>query len=598
MRYVWNFTKPAQARCMGHFFVLRDVNSAVAEDLSGVSPGNYKIVFGGSYNEYLEVGQLFRSLSRMDYELYTFCEGDVLVIAGQEMAYAYMMRSMNAVTLEKSFVKEFSEQFERVYLKWGNRNVAFSIVRMDNDSPNCIDGYSLEVYDEKDRVLCTDYYEATSNNCFVLLNEAMLGLKELAFDTSLHKFVYKTASMDDKTTYVPDIPEVNFCSTDNSFIARSNAIFRKEHEEIQLVMSHRQKMEEQCKNDLVTPDIMEQVAFIHVKDILEKHADEFIEIRNVIFHEYDETCKDDARIAKVVVEYDSNMTEMYLHDLFCMDSCVCTRGSEKVYIEIIPIRRKETGAFAEYLSGTKNAGFKKMLEEKGIDLYFKGEHGYVLMPGKKDIENEEALLPVYDKDGNILGSVKVHVYEEDDLPFAEPPLLFAELGEGALTPEQRYRLIELFDIRYKQTQYGYENEFPVVVSMMVDKGAVLINSQYLRNEELAERVRNIIWPDKVTDSEFWIGAVEHESGKILEVHSLEEAKRNDYHADLYFSEDVVTRQDKCKVSYFWIEEGRVQLDWETEFNDEAGSKFLCERINSQLEIVSDSAAILKGGTTA
>ena len=159
-------------------------------------------------------------------------------------------------------------------------------------------------------------------------------------------------------------------------------------------------------------------------------------------------------------------------------------------------------------------------------------------------------------------------------------------------------MIELFDTRYKQTQQGYENEFPKVVSMLVSKGAVLLNSKFLRNEELAECVCAIIQSDKENGSEFWIGAVEHESGKVLEVHTLEEAKQNDYHAMFYFSEDVVNRQDKCEVSYFWIAGGRVRLDMETGFNDEAGAKHLCERINSQIHIISNSAAIWKGGASA
>lgn len=600
MKYVWNFTKPAACAGRGHYFVLRDKDSAVAEDMSGILAADYEIVYGGTFNEYMEVGTMYRSLKGADYDKYTFCEDDILVIAYKNEAYAYMMRADKAVALDGSFLNEFSEQFERVYLKWGSRKVAFSFVMTEENGRKILAGYALDVYDENDRMLCSEYFDAEgSNNCLVLLNEALMYLKETVFDTFLHKLVYKTVSKSDRTTFVPDIPETEFCAIDGTFTRRGMQKIREEQEYTQKLEEHRERAKEKYKNLLVTPDLVEDVALIHIKNILDKHADGYIAVRNVIFHEYEESKENDnTRLAKVVVEYDSHMTEMYLHDLLCMESCVYTKGSETVYVEIIPVRKDQTGTFAEYLLGTRSSGFKKVLEDEGIDLYYKGEHGYVLMPHEKDVENAEALLSVYDKEGNVLGSVKAYLYEEDEaLPFREPPLLFAELGEEPLTTAQRYKLIELFDNRYKQTQQGYENEFPTVVSMLVSKGAVLLNSKFLRNEELAECVCAIIWPDKENGSEFWIGAVEHESGNILEVHTLEEAKQNDYHAMFYFSEDVVNRQDKCEVSYFWIAEGRVQIDWETELYDEVGANHLCERINSQIKIMSDSAAIWKGGAS-
>ena len=61
---------------------------------------------------------------------------------------------------------------------------------------------------------------------------------------------------------------------------------------------------------------------------------------------------------------------------------------------------------------------------------------------------------------------------------------------------------------------------------------------------------------------FWCGSVNLLDGQIEEVHSYGEAQAMDFHHSLYFSEAQVEKMAAGECAFFWINDGRVEIDWE------------------------------------
>lgn len=611
--YVFDFKQRAIRPGFGHFFVLRSENVAsldnycsVESAVADLKPTGYQFVFGGEYGDMLDVSDLGRTLRRMDGEngTYHFREGDVLVIVANHLAFSYVMYDCGIYFIDKnSFADACAKNFASTsYICWGNRNIAFTVLKYK-------DGYAIDLYDEKDRHLLHECYESIFQNWFVLLNEALFELKEPVFDTEYHYFCSKTVSSSDLTALVPERPTAFFYATDSSFVKRSIRAMEEEAKKCLIADAHRRAMYERYKDMTIQPDIVEDIALVHIKEILEQCADEPITIKDVVFYSYKENDANSAPLVAVVaVLYDSVMTEEYFHDLLCVRCCSYTKGGETVYVEFVPIRKEQTGTFEDYLSVAKTGVSKKTLFDSGIETLYNGQKAYILIPTGEDVK-DEMHLPVYDEEGKVLDRAVVYTCEGDDFPYLGAPLLFAELGgKKALTMEQRFNLIELFEGWYsEQAPFGWADEFPMAVSMLASqktKGAVLLNPRHLPyNDEFFDVLLDILWPEEqpsATKDEipFWIGAVEHETGKVLEVHTDDLAKLHDYHTAFYFSEDIEKRQEQCEVSYFWITEGAVKIEPDTAYHNEALTEFLCRRIDEQIQIVTENSAILKGGATA
>lgn len=60
---------------------------------------------------------------------------------------------------------------------------------------------------------------------------------------------------------------------------------------------------------------------------------------------------------------------------------------------------------------------------------------------------------------------------------------------------------------------------------------------------------------------FWCGSVNLLDGEIEEVHFYEEAETMGFHHTLYFSEAQLAKMDAGECVFFWIEDGRVEIDW-------------------------------------
>jgi len=620
--YIYNVTRKANKPCFGHFFVLRNENlperkdEITSEELSNFKAEGYRLVFGGEYGNYMDVGELCHTLRRRDYDSdYKFRGGDVLILVANHAAHAYVMCPFTTYYINKNtFAEECSKCFNYTYLKWGNRNLFFEVCTYEMNNRPYLDGYVIEVYDEYDRQLLHDRVESLFQNWFVLLDEALMDLKEPVFDSFYHCFFCKTVSKRDKTPLIPvRYPEWFFYVTDNSFIERSIRRIEEEKKEHMVADTHRNAMKERYKDRTITPDIIEDIALAHIMEILDKHADERIAIRDVVFHKYESDASEEEKnstgmsyMATVVVEYDSDMTEEYLKDLLSIKSCNYSKGMEEVYVEFVPIRKEQTGTFADYLSVTKTGVSKNMLLNDGIETRYNGKKAFILLPENKEEVKDEMLLPVYDEDGNFLDRVVVYVSEiddNDDYSFLENNLLFAELaGNDSLSMEQRFNLIELFEGWYsEQRPYGWMDEFPMAVSMLASQktlGAVLLNSKHLPfNEDFFNVLCDILWPEHKKgfsdkqNSRFWIGCVEFGTGKILEVHTEAEAKSYDYH-DHYFSEELQKRHEKCEVGLFWIKDGKVVLDLEDVLHSDDGGEFLTKSIERQIRIISSDEAVL------
>lgn len=61
--------------------------------------------------------------------------------------------------------------------------------------------------------------------------------------------------------------------------------------------------------------------------------------------------------------------------------------------------------------------------------------------------------------------------------------------------------------------------------------------------------------------EMWIGAADILTGKIRETHTMEEAKKADFHTCFYFSDEQEQKHDKKECIFFWIQDGKVELEY-------------------------------------
>ena len=55
--------------------------------------------------------------------------------------------------------------------------------------------------------------------------------------------------------------------------------------------------------------------------------------------------------------------------------------------------------------------------------------------------------------------------------------------------------------------------------------------------------------------EMWIGIADVASGTIRETHTLEEAKRADFHTCFYFSEESEKKHENKDGIFFWVQDG-------------------------------------------
>ena len=611
--YIFNFAQRFIKPCMGHFFVVRNENvpnvdtSMTADMLKNMKGTGYKLVFGGEYGKFIDVSELSRSLQRSNSEngTYKFRSGDVMILVANHAAYAYVLHSEASYYINKNtFAEECARDFGNTYLRWSNRNLLFSACTCERAGMDIYDGYAIEVYDEKDRLLLSDRCESVFQNWFVLLNQALMELKEPVYDEYYHTFNYRTAGSKDMTSLVPERPEAFFYVTDDDFVKRSICLLEEEKKERQTAEVHRVAMQKRYADRVITPDAIEGLAWEHIMKELDYRADEPIAIKDVIFHSFSE--EGNEAVANVVVAYDSTMTECYVRDLLCAKSCTYSKGAETVYVKFSPIRKEETGTFADCLFIAKTGVSRKKLLDEGIETLYNGQTAYILLTDiKKEMSEDGEFLPIYDVEGTVLGTVKVYVWN-CEVPYTTYPVLFAELGgDKPLTMEQRYKLIKLFDSWYGNTDQRVSEwalEFQLLTRMLIDsntKGALLINPKFLAYEDdLYDAIRNIIWPENLkaaasgATNPFWIGCTDNETGTVIEVHTEEEAKNAGYHTSYYFSEETENKVESCMASYFWIMNGAIILDPEAIIHSVDEGEFLLSRIARQIRIVAPDAAVL------
>ena len=61
---------------------------------------------------------------------------------------------------------------------------------------------------------------------------------------------------------------------------------------------------------------------------------------------------------------------------------------------------------------------------------------------------------------------------------------------------------------------------------------------------------------------FWAGCVNMSDGTIEEVHTYEEAQRNDFHHSLYFSQRTIDGMRNNEMAFFCIgNKGEIEGDW-------------------------------------
>lgn len=91
--------------------------------------------------------------------------------------------------------------------------------------------------------------------------------------------------------------------------------------------------------------------------------------------------------------------------------------------------------------------------------------------------------------------------------------------------------------------------------------------------------------------EMWIGIADVASGTIRETHTLEEAKRADFHTCFYFSEESEKKHENKDGIFFWVQDGKVEL----EYNDLSPyEKTLLEtQIKAQVIILDQDESVLR-----
>jgi hypothetical protein len=105
------------------------------------------------------------------------------------------------------------------------------------------------------------------------------------------------------------------------------------------------------------------------------------------------------------------------------------------------------------------------------------------------------------------------------------------------------------------------------------------------DEIIKDEIRNVISKNhgllKKTGERFWIGTVNVLDGEIEEVHTYEEAERNDFHHSLYFSQSQIDKIDNEECMVFWINSGGVQGEW----THGVVARSIVGKIKQQIEIV-------------
>lgn len=82
------------------------------------------------------------------------------------------------------------------------------------------------------------------------------------------------------------------------------------------------------------------------------------------------------------------------------------------------------------------------------------------------------------------------------------------------------------------------------------------------------------------DKRFWSGSVNLTDGVIEETHSYEEAKANDFHHSMYFSNSQVEKMANQENAFFWVDtDGTINGDWRDEINAD-----IIEKISKQIQV--------------
>lgn len=84
-------------------------------------------------------------------------------------------------------------------------------------------------------------------------------------------------------------------------------------------------------------------------------------------------------------------------------------------------------------------------------------------------------------------------------------------------------------------------------------------SENIINEENVKDKNLATW--KKTGKKFWIGCVNILDGEIEEVHTYEEAKRNDFHHSFYFSPNMLEKIQDEECMVFWVDEFGINGEW-------------------------------------
>jgi hypothetical protein len=71
---------------------------------------------------------------------------------------------------------------------------------------------------------------------------------------------------------------------------------------------------------------------------------------------------------------------------------------------------------------------------------------------------------------------------------------------------------------------------------------------------------------KRNKKEGWSGSVSALDGYIEEIHSYREAENNDFHHNLYFSISEIEKMRNEESLFFWVQDGKINVDWRTRGN--------------------------------
>lgn len=78
------------------------------------------------------------------------------------------------------------------------------------------------------------------------------------------------------------------------------------------------------------------------------------------------------------------------------------------------------------------------------------------------------------------------------------------------------------------------------------------------NEEQENKNHAVL---KRNGKRFWIGAANVLDGYIEEIHTYEEAERNDFHHSFYFSPNMVEKISDEECMVFWVDEDGINDEW-------------------------------------